>query len=415
VPTADGRHTLPRRLRQRWAATPLGFDPSVQLLSTEDFLRGVERAVETRAGGLFHLHPRQAIPLRKALKAAGVARLPVPGSLLGLVRRPQLDYLRHSWTVGSERAAAELGFEPRHSSAQALAKSPPARDENHDAFGEERAYIDRLGKAFFPFLRKIYWRIEHEGIKHVPRHGRGVLTGVHRGFMPWDGVMALHLLARERQRYPRFLLHPCLLKFPFLAPYMTRLGGLPACQENADWVLQRDEILGIFPEGIRGAFTPYRRAYQLGRFGRDEYVRMALRNGAPILPFVTVGSAEIFPILGGFRWAWVRRWTEWPYLPVTASLPGIPNPSKWHTRFLEPLPVHLTHGPEAAADAGLVRAISGEVQQRMRQALDEMLARRRWIFFGSIFDSAVDPTSDATAGSAGASVLPAALPGDPKA
>jgi 1-acyl-sn-glycerol-3-phosphate acyltransferase len=170
---------------------------------------------------------------------------------------------------------------------------------------------------------------------------------------------------------------------------MTKLGGIPACQENADWVLEREGLLGMFPEGIHGAFTPYRDAYKLGKFGRDEYVKMALRNRAPIVPFVTVGSAEIYPILGRLDWKWVKRATEWLYLPLCPNFPfpGLPLPSKWHTRFLEPMPVQETYGPEAADDPETVREISREVRARMQGAIDDMLGRRKSIFRGSIFSS----------------------------
>jgi 1-acyl-sn-glycerol-3-phosphate acyltransferase len=224
-------------------------------------------------------------------------------------------------------------------------------------------------------------------LQHVPRQGPAVLTGIHRGFMPWDGVMALHLIARELGRHPRFLIHPCLVKMPFLANYMTKLGGILACQENADWVLGEGELLGMFPEGIQGAFTMYRDAYRLGKFGRDEYVKMALRQGAPIVPFVTVGSAEIYPILGRVDSKLVRRVAEWPFLPLAPNfpLPGLPLPSKWHTRFLEPLPVGDLHPPAAAEDPEVVRAISREVRSRMEEAIQGMLTRRKSIFRGAIF------------------------------
>jgi len=257
----------------------------------------------------------------------------------------------------------------------------------YDPFGQDKAYIAKYGRTLFRFLHDAYWRIEHEGLEHVPRQGPAVLTGIHRGFMPWDGVMALHLIARELGRHPRFLIHPCLVKFPFLANYMTKLGGILACQENADWVLGEGELLGMFPEGIQGAFTMYRDAYRLGKFGRDEYVKMALRQGAPIVPFVTVGSAEIYPILGRVDSKLVRRVAEWPFLPLAPNfpLPGLPLPSKWHTRFLEPLPVGDLHPPEAAEDPEVVRAISREVRSRMEAAIQDMLARRKSIFRGAIF------------------------------
>jgi len=169
---------------------------------------------------------------------------------------------------------------------------------------------------------------------------------------------------------------------------MIKCGGLHACNENAAWVLERGELLAIFPEGIRGAFRYYRDVYRLGKFGRDEYVKMALRHRAPIVPFVTVGSAEIYPIFGKLKWGWWKRYTEWPCFPITPTMGTIPLPSKWHTHFLEPLHVEREHPPEAADDLATVRAISREVKARMRSALDDMLRRRKSVFFGSIFEEA---------------------------
>jgi hypothetical protein len=63
-----------------------------------------------------------------------------------------------------------------------------------------------------------------------------------------------------------------------------------------------------------------------------------------------------------------------------------PLPSKWHTQFLEPLHVEQHYPPEAAHDAAIVRAISQEVRTRMQDAIDDMLRRRKSIFFGSIFE-----------------------------
>ncbi|HEX7182755.1 MAG TPA: 1-acyl-sn-glycerol-3-phosphate acyltransferase [Thermoanaerobaculia bacterium] len=404
VLTRDGRDYFSRLLRGKAAFVPAGYDPALQLLSPEDLAEAVCCAVERGEGkpGVYHVAPAGAVPVRGALRLAGVRRLAVEAGLQRPVRAvasrlgwadpgDQLDYLRHSWTVSGRKIERELGFSPRRTSAEAVLEAfgggAPDGVPGFDDYGLDEGYIAAYGRTLFRFLHDVYWRIEHQGIENVPRQGRVVLTGVHRGFMPWDGVMALHLLRREIGRTPRFLIHPCLIKFPFLANYMTKLGGILACQENADWILGRDEILGMFPEGIGGAFTPYRDAYKLGKFGRDEYVKMALRSRAPIVPFVTVGSAEIYPILARIDSKFVRRVAEWPYLPITPTfpLPGLPLPSKWHTRFLEPLPVHERYPPEAAEDPEVVHEISREVRARMAAAIQEMLGRRRSIFFGSVF------------------------------
>jgi 1-acyl-sn-glycerol-3-phosphate acyltransferase len=316
------------------------------------------------------------------------------------VSADQLKYIQYSWTVSGEKLRREVGVVPSHSSARAIVECTRRGSEadaaaQFDDFGMDPGYIGRYCGHLFRFLHDYYWRVEIDGIAEVPREGRGVLVGMHRGFMPFDGVMALFALVTRRGRIPRFLIHPSLTKFPFLADFMAKLGGIMACQEHGDYVLQRDELLGVFPEGIRGAFTMYKRAYTLGKFGRDEFVRMALRNRAPILPFVTVGSAEIYPILRRVDWGWFKRYTEWPFLPITAA--PFPLPSKWHTRFLPAMHVEKEYPPEAAEDPALVHRISLEVRQRMQAAIDDMLLRRRSIFFGSIFEHARPPEGEEAA------------------
>ena len=386
VASRDGADFIARRLAGRAAVVPPGYDPSLQFLAPADLAAAVRCAVEQGAGrpGLFHVAPRGTVPLRTALRLAGVRRLPLGWTAAG----GEADYLRHSWTVSGARIERELGFVPAVSSAAAVAAAFGAGGAipEPDDFGLDPGYIAAYERTLFRFLYDLYWRVEVQGIENVPREGRAVLTGVHRGFMPWDGVMALVAIHRAVGRLPRFLIHPCLVKPPFLANYMTKLGGIVANQENAGWVLEREGLLGMFPEGIHGAFTMYRNAYKLGKFGRDEYVRMALRHRAPLVPFVTVGSAEIYPIWGRLDWKWVKRATEWLFLPLGPNFPfpGLPLPSKWHTRFLEPMPVHERYGPEAADDPAVVKALSAEVRARMQAAIDDLLARRKSIFYGSL-------------------------------
>jgi 1-acyl-sn-glycerol-3-phosphate acyltransferase/nucleoside-diphosphate-sugar epimerase len=384
---------LSTRLSRRLVLTLPGHDPSLQLLSLSDLAEAVRCAIEQRTSGVFNVAPDGVVPVRAAVALSGRRRLPIPRTLQRLVKPgEQLEYLRYPWTVCNEKIKRELGFLPRKSSAAALMElrqsnhAPSETEPRFDEFGMDPNYIYAYGRTLFRFLHDYYWRIEVKGLEHVPRRGRGMLVGMHRGFMPFDGVMALHLVAREVGRLPRFLTHPSLLKFPFLANFMSKLGGVPAWQQNADFVLQRDELLGIFPEGIEGAFTRYRDAYRLQEFGRDAFVKLALRNRAPIIPFVTVGSAEIFPIFGRLNWRLWTRYTEWPYFPITATFPllPLPLPSKWHTLFLPPISVEQ-YPPEAAQDPSVVKAISLDVRTKMQQAVDQMLQRRRSIFFGSIF------------------------------
>jgi 1-acyl-sn-glycerol-3-phosphate acyltransferase/nucleoside-diphosphate-sugar epimerase len=387
-----------------------GHDPTIQLLSPIDLASAVSAVIENGGRGVFNVAPDGVITLRAALRLSEAKRLPLSRTVQRIARRAlnrlglassieQLDYIRYSWTISNRKAKRELNWISRRSSVEALRdfriaevgylKSHELPSLEFDDYGMDKRYIEIYGRRMFKFLHDHYWRVEVKDLHYLPRSGRAVLVGVHRGFMPWDAVMALHLIVRDARRYVRFLIHPGLIKFPFLFNFHTKLGGMIACQENAEWVLKRGEIVGIFPEGIKGAFLLYRDAYKLTKFGRDEFVKLALRHRAPIVPFVTVGSAEIFPILKKWNWAWWKRNTEWPTFPITPTwplLPALPLPSKWHTQFLEPLHVEESYPPEAADDPEVVSAISREVRSRMEAAIGEMLRRRRSIFYGSIFE-----------------------------
>jgi 1-acyl-sn-glycerol-3-phosphate acyltransferase/nucleoside-diphosphate-sugar epimerase len=399
VTVVPSQSLVSRILTRRFAFTLPGHDASLQLLSPSDLANAVRCVLSRDCPGIFNVAPDYVVPMHAAIRLTGGSRIPFPRTLQRLNKRSEaLDYLRYPWTVSNQKIKREIGFKSGKTSLSALLEarghvvSKTVPEPHFDELGMDHDYIQSHGKAFFKFLSDIYWRVEDRGIEQVPLHGRGVLVGIHRGFMPWDGVMALHLLVQKIGRYPRFLIHPGLLKFPFLANFMTKLGGVIACKESAERILESEELVGIFPEGIQGAFTRYKDSYKLQTFGRNAFIKLALLHRAPIIPFVTVGSAEIFPILAKIESKWWNRYTEWPCIPLTPTFPILPFPlpSKWHTRFLPPLHVENNYPPEAANDRSVVKAISIEVRKRMQDAIDEMLGRRRSIFWGSIFETEGD-------------------------
>jgi 1-acyl-sn-glycerol-3-phosphate acyltransferase len=406
VPTPDGDDYFSRLLRRRFAATFVGHDPSIQLLSADDLGRAVASAVEAARPGLFHIAPAGVVPVHKALRFARTRRVPLPSWLhrlgrwalggLGAFPWADAERIRYSSTVSGRKAEQELGFRATLSSAAVAASfgGRPLTEGNaglpeFDRFGLDRPYIAWLHRTVMGFLHNIWWRVEVAGIENIPREGPAVLAGVHRGFMPFDGTMFLYDVVKRTGRYPRFLIHPNLVKEAFLSPFMERQGGVQACRANADWALERGDLLGYFPEGVEGAFSYYWEAHRLREdFGRDEFVKMALRHRVPIIPFVTVGNVEIFPVIAKFDWGWWKKVTGWPCFPIAPPFPllPVPLPTKWHTRILEPLHVERTYGPEAAGDEQVVAKIGAEVRARMQAALDDMRARRRFVFFGSIFE-----------------------------
>ena len=79
---------------------------------------------------------------------------------------------------------------------------------------------------------------------------------------------------------------------------MRKVGGVPASPFNASRLLEQDELVMVFPEGVKGTGKPFCERYRLQRFGRGGFVEVALRTGSPIVPVAVVGSEEIYPKLG---------------------------------------------------------------------------------------------------------------------
>jgi 1-acyl-sn-glycerol-3-phosphate acyltransferase/nucleoside-diphosphate-sugar epimerase len=409
MPIRGGGDFYSRLFSAKVVFSVAGHDPTLQFLSPLDLAAAVHMVLEGRCDGVFNIVPASPVPLHAALREAVRRVVPMPWWIhtlfrttfhrsLGVASSHQLQFARYHLTASGDKAANRLGFVARYTSMDAIRQvqigatdrvnAPIGRREVFDPFGLDRRYIEKSWRRLMGFLYRRYWRVETRGLEHVPRSGGAVLVGMHRGFMPFDGVLTLLTVSQGSGRIPRFLIHPGLLKFPVLFNLMSKFGGVVACAENADRVLGSGELLGVYPEGIRGAFSMYRRAHRIAPSWRDDCIAFALRHRVPIVPFVTVGTAEIFPILGRINSRWWKRYAEWPFIPITPTFPFIPVPlpSKWHTSFLEPIHIETRYGPEAADDPAVVRAISAELRRRMEVAYEELRGRRRSIFAGSLFN-----------------------------
>jgi 1-acyl-sn-glycerol-3-phosphate acyltransferase len=383
VLAAEEGDLIVRKLVSGTATRVAGRDPNLQFIGVQDAARALVAALESNSTGVFNAAGEGSIPLKKALRAAGTRQIGVPPSR-------NLTELVYNWTVSGDRALRELGFKPSQSTVEALsaflAAKPGARTESlaksYDDWGLDVDYVRAWG-WWLAFLRNIYWRIESEGMENIPAAGKGLFVSNHRGFMPLDAVMHLSLIFTKRNRVPRFLIIHSLLRTPFLANFLTKLGGVVASQENATRLFDQGEIVGLFPEGIRGTFSPYKTTYRLRNFTKSGFARMAVENQAPVIPAAVIGHAEIFPIIGRIDSSLVVRELGWPYLPIAPMFPlaPIPLPSKWHVRVLQPIPLQGLKPADAANDR-LMKSFSEYVQQIVQVNIDDMLPRRKSIFWG---------------------------------
>lgn len=254
-----------------------------------------------------------------------------------------------------------------------------------DGFGFDPKFTERVTQVAL-WLYRNYWRVEVDGVKNVPSRGRALLVANHAGIVPYDGAMIRTAIIAEhpRPRHARMLVVDWAFALPFANMLLTKTGNVLAHPENATALLEKDELVGVFPEGVKGASKPFRDRYRVKRFGRGGFVQVALRTGAPLIPVAVVGSEELHPVLADVRP--LARLFRLPALPITPTFPWLglagllPLPSKWLIAFGRPIE-HTWRGPDAAADPRLVLELSEEVRDRIQSMLYELLPRRQTIFF----------------------------------
>jgi 1-acyl-sn-glycerol-3-phosphate acyltransferase len=253
-----------------------------------------------------------------------------------------------------------------------------------DDFGFDPQWTESF-LTVFKILYRDYWRVETTGIEHVPATGRALLVANHAGVLPWDGTMIKTAMFVEhpQPRHVRALVASLFMGMPVMSWFLRRTGQTVGHPDDTRRLLERDELVLVFPEGVKGTGKPFKDRYRLRRFGRGGFIATAIRAGAPIIPVSVVGSEEIYPMVADL--APVAKAFGLPYLPITPFFPWLgplgllPLPSKWRIQFHPPMHVE-TYSPEAADDRNLVMALADEVRETIQKGVYENLKRRRSVF-----------------------------------
>jgi 1-acyl-sn-glycerol-3-phosphate acyltransferase len=261
------------------------------------------------------------------------------------------------------------------------------RSDFVDEFGRDPMYAARV-EPLLDFLFRRYFRAEIEGLDNIPHVGRALIVSNHSGTVPYDGAMIMYAVRRDHpaRREVRPLVEDFVFHFPYLGTFINRIGGVRACQENAERLLRQDQLVAVFPEGIKGIGKLFRERYRLQRFGRGGFIKLALRTDSPIIPAAVVGAEEIHPMLT--RVTWLAKSVGIPYLPVTPTFPWlgplglVPLPTKWYLSFGAPFYFNTEYGAAGADDRILVNRLSEQVRSRIQEMVDERLAHRRSVLFG---------------------------------
>lgn len=284
-------------------------------------------------------------------------------------------------TSGVMRTLQELvsGFLPlstrdlKREIADRLARIPNRiNDYGYDAYGFSPKWMQSMAVPGV-LLYRHYFRSVCFDIDRLPP-GRMLLVANHAGQLPIDAAMISTALLMEADppRIARGMAEYFIPRLPWLNVALTRSGSLVGTPENCIHMLENEECVMVFPEGVRGINKPFYKRYQLQRFGLG-FMRLALETGTPIVPVGVVGSEEQQPGLANLEG--LGRMLGMPAFPITIGFPWLgplgllPLPVKYRLYFGKPL---LFEGDAHDDD----RVIEARVEQ-VKQALSALLERGR--------------------------------------
>jgi len=107
------------------------------------------------------------------------------------------------------------------------------------------------------------------------------------------------------------------ISLPFLSSIAQEAGAVLGDRQNCINLLNRNESVLVFPEGVKGVSKSTSQYYQLQHFTRGFY-RMAIETNKPIIPISVIGAEEFYPLVWQLKG--LAKKLGLPALPFSPSM-----------------------------------------------------------------------------------------------
>ena len=256
-----------------------------------------------------------------------------------------------------------------------IAREAAFHDAGHgfDVFGLSPPALANIVALSAPLYER-YFRVESSGIEHVPAHGAAILVANHGGTLPVDGAMlCLDVLRKsDPPRIPRAIADRFVPRLPLVSTMFARYGVVSGTTANVRYLLDHEELVAIWPEGVSGPAKRFRDRYQLQHWSPG-FAEHAIRHGTPVIPVAVLGAEESWPLAGKLR---TFHGFGAPYWPI----PAVPLPLPAHYRIHYGTPITSTAPPCDAEDPAVVGTFADQVRSVLQRMLDDARRARRRIF-----------------------------------
>lgn len=227
------------------------------------------------------------------------------------------------------------------------------------------------------FLYEEWWKVELNGLQHVPKKGPVMFLGNSGGIMPWAALMLMYAFMKD-QTHPRrlsILAELDWIEDERLYNFLREIGFVSFSADNARRLFSEGETVIAFPEGIPGSVKPFGERYRLRAFDWTKLMP-AIDMHVPLVPLATLGPEESFPV--GANWEKLARMLSLPAYPVTPFFPWMPFPTnlyslpiKWKMRSMKPVEYAKPSSREELEETSKRMALfmEGEVQAELNRLL----------------------------------------------
>jgi 1-acyl-sn-glycerol-3-phosphate acyltransferase len=236
-----------------------------------------------------------------------------------------------------------------------------------------RKYLEVLYPVY-----KHYFQVRCFGLEHIENDTQYIFVSNHTGQIAFDGMLIsmATVLELEKPRIVRGMIERWMAGLPFISNIAANAGSILGDRKNCLYLLDKEESILVFPEGVKGISKSTPQFYQMANF-TNGFFRMALQKKVKVLPVAVVGAEEAYP--------WVHHSKKLakslglPALPITPTFPlfgplgfmPLPSPIDIHFGKAYELPEGVEHN---APDEDLnlhVLNIKNQIKEMLIHGLKE--------------------------------------------
>jgi 1-acyl-sn-glycerol-3-phosphate acyltransferase len=242
-------------------------------------------------------------------------------------------------------------------------------------------------------MASLWFRGEVRGLENLPEDRPVLMVGNHSGGNMTPDTLLLSLsfssyFGVERPFYQ--LAHNLVLASPY-GQILRKFGTVAASHENAHEALRSGAALLVYPGGDWEVHRSLRDRNKVDFNGRKGFIKLALEEGVPIVPVVSIGGQEtsIFLSRGDHLAKALRldKLFRLKVLPVSLAIPWVinvgdflghvPLPAKITVEVLPPIDIKERFGKKPDLDE-----VYAHVTELMQDTLDVLAAERRLPILG---------------------------------